>query len=71
MTSKILLYRIIIKKGFTKANVSSENFTIEDGISNPESSFVLLILQNKDMVQLYENKIGLHMKQHQPYSFLI
>ena len=44
MTSKILLYRIIIKKGFTKANVSSVNFTIEDGISNPESSFVLLIL---------------------------
>lgn len=71
MTSKILLYRIIIKKGFTKANVSSVNFMIEDGISNPESSFVLLILQNKDMVKLYENKIDLHMKQHQPYSFLI
>ena len=44
MTSKIFLYRIIIKKGFTKANVSSVNSTIEDGISNPESSFVLLIL---------------------------
>ena len=48
---RFLMYRIV-RNGFRKANILQINFTTEDGICNPETSFVLTILRNKDMVIL-------------------
>ena len=36
---------IVVRNGFRKANMLYVNFTTEDGIWNPETSFVLIILR--------------------------
>ena len=48
---KFLIHRIV-RNGFRKANILQISFTAEDGVCNPETSFVLTILRNKDMVIL-------------------
>ena len=45
------MYRVV-KNSFRKASILQVNFTTEDEIYNPESSFVLRILRNKDMVKI-------------------
>ena len=42
----------VVRNGFRKTSILWIYFTTEDGICNPETSFVLIILQNKDMVKI-------------------
>ena len=45
------MYRVV-KNSFRNASILKVNFTSKDEICNTEGSFVLRILQNKDMVKI-------------------
>ena len=43
------MYRVV--NGIRKENILQVNFTTEDGIWNPEASFILIILRNKALLR--------------------
>ena len=45
------MYRVV-RNGFRKTSILWIYFTTEGGICNPETSFVLIILQNEDMAKI-------------------